>query len=113
MESLGKLSDDQLINLFRNNKIDHQLKALIISEIDRRDLKKELPEERNPDFKTKIKIIFTSYFCYTQHLEKSSQLLANGDKKGYKLYWRYFIYGIVFYTIILLLVAKYYLNPNH
>ena len=113
MENLQQLSDNQLIHLFQNNKIDKELKALIISEIDRRDLKTEGKKISQLDIQTKIKILFTSYFSYKQHLEKSSQLIANGDRKGYKLYWRYFIYGIAFYTVLLLLVAKYFLNQNH
>jgi hypothetical protein len=112
MQNLQQLSDDQLIHLFRNDKIDAELKGLIISEIDRRDLKNEDKQVIKLDLRTKIEIIFTGYFLYRHHLEKSSQLLASGDKKAYKLYWRYFIYGVVFYTALLLVVAKYFLNPN-
>ena len=89
------------------------MKAVIISEIDRRELKQENKETQKMALSTKLKILFTSYFSYKSHLEKSSQLLANGDRKGYKLYWRYFIYGIVFYTLVVLLVAKYYFNAKH
>lgn len=110
MENLQQLSDEQLISLFQNNRLDNELKSLIISEIDRRDLKAEKKEIQPLSLKTKAWILFTSYFCYRQHLEKSSQLLANGDKKGYKLYWRYFKYGIGFYIIAFLLIAKYFIK---
>ena len=111
MNKIEKLTDEQLISLFQNQNIDKELKKSIISEIDRRDIEKLVSINKEIDFKEKITILFTSYFSYKRHLEKSSQLLSLGNKKGYKQYWRYFIFGIIFYTIILLLVAKYYIKP--
>lgn len=111
MNKVEKLTDEQLINLFQNQNIDKELKKSIISEIDRRDLEKLVSKDKEIDFKEKITILFTSYFLYKTHLEKSSQLLREGNKKGYKQYWRFFVYGIIFYTIILLLVAKYFIKP--
>ena len=111
MESIKKLTNEQLISLFQNQKIDNELKKSIISEIDRRDLKKMFPVNKEIDFKEKITILFTSYFLFKKHLEKSSQLLSQGNKKGYNQYWRFFVYGIIFYTLVLLLLAKYFIKP--
>jgi len=111
MNTVEKLTDEQLVNLFQNPNIDIELKKTIINEIDRRDLEKLVPKNNSIDFKKKIEILFTSYFFYKTHLQNSSQLLSEGNKKGYKQYWRFFIYGIIFYTIVLLLIAKYYIKP--
>ena len=111
MEDLGKLSDDQLIHLFQNNRIDHELKALIISEIDRRDLKKEMPGERNLDFNTKLKIVITSGFVFKNHLQQTNELLINGKRKEYKQYWKYFTLGLALNIVILLLITKYIITP--
>ncbi|MGC4040914.1 MAG: hypothetical protein QM710_09085 [Flavobacterium sp.] len=110
MENLDKLSDEQLISLFQNSRLDTELKSKIIYEIDRRDLKTRQQQPTNLDLATKIRILLTSSFFYKQHLEQSSQLLANGDKKAYRLYWRYFICGIAFYGLLLLVFAKYYIK---
>lgn len=112
MNYIENLTDEQLINLFQNQMIDVELKKSIISEIDKRDLDKIVLKNQGIDNKTKVKIIFTSYFLFKSHIEKSSLLLSQGNKKGYKQYWTFFIYGIIFYTIILLIVAKYLINPN-
>jgi hypothetical protein len=112
MNKVEKLTDEQLIILFyKSENIDNELKKSIISEIDRRDLEKLVSTDKEVDFKEKITILFTSYFLFKKHLEKSSQLLKQGNKKGYRQYWRFFVYGIIFYTIILLLVAKYFIKP--
>ncbi|MES2545354.1 MAG: hypothetical protein V4548_10745 [Bacteroidota bacterium] len=111
MKNLDKLSDEQLINLFKNNNIDKELKITIISEMDRRDLKKLEETHLGFDFYTKIEIILTNYFCYKKHLKKSSEMLISGNRIGYKQYWRFFIYGVIFYTIIGLLIAKYFIKP--
>lgn len=107
MNAIEKLTDEQLINLFRNQNIDTNLKKSIIAEIDRRDLEEIASINEAIDFQTKMSIVFTSYFSFKKHLEKSSQLLSQGNKIAYKQYWRFFIYGIIFYTTILLLAAKY------
>ena len=111
MNNIEELTDEQLINLFQNRNIDNELKKVIISEIDRRDLKKLVSNNVGINFKEKITILFTSYFLYKRHLVKSSQLLSQGNKKGYKQYWNFFVYGIIFYTIILFLIAKYFIKP--
>lgn len=107
MNAIEKLTDEQLINLFKNQNIDKNLKKSIIAEIDRRDLEKITSSNEAIDFETKMSIVFTSYFSFKKHLEKSSQLLSQGNKIAYKQYWRFFIYGIIIYTTILLLAAKY------
>lgn len=112
MNNIEKLSDDQLISLFRNHNIDTELKKAIIHEIDKRDLEQLSLNQNEIDSKEKITILFTSYFLFKRHIEKSSQLLTKGNKKAYKQYWRFFIYGIVFYTISLFLVAKYIIKPH-
>ena len=94
MNKIEKLTDEQLISLFQNQNIDKELKKSIIAEIDRRDLEKITSVNKEIDFETKISIMFTSYFSFKKHLEKSSQLLSQGNKKAYKQYWRFFIYGI-------------------
>ncbi len=110
MNKIEKLTDEQLISLFQNQNIDKELKKSIITEIDRRDLEKITSVNKEIDFETKISIMFTSYFSFKKHLEKSSQLLSQGNKKAYKQYWRFFIYGILFYTIMLLIAAKYFIK---
>ena len=112
MNNIDKLSDDQLINLFKNQNIDSELRKAIIHEIDKRDLEQLSLNQDEIDLKEKITILFTSYFLFKKHIEKSSQLLSKGNKKAYKHYWRFFIYGILFYTIILFLVAKYLIKPH-
>lgn len=111
MEDLQQLSDDQLINLFQNNKIDAELKSKIIAEIDSRELNTATNKFKPIDSTTKIRILFTSLFLYKWHIKESSQVFANGDKEGYKTHWRYFIYGIVFYIVVLLLAGKYIIKP--
>ncbi|CAM4444156.1 hypothetical protein [Flavobacterium terrigena] len=111
MNNIEKLTDEQLVNLFQNPNIDIELKKSIINEIDRRDLEKLIPKNESIDFKTKIEILFTSSFLYKTHLKNSSQLLSDGNKKEYKQYWRFFIYGIIFYTVVLLVIAKYFIKP--
>ena len=63
MNNLDKLSDQQLISLFKSDNIDSELKSKIINEIDKRDL--ERIETNNNYFlssKEKIFIVLTSYF---------------------------------------------------
>jgi len=110
MNKIEKLTDEQLINLFQNQNIDKELKKSIIDEIDRRDLEKITSINKEIDLETKIIILFTSFFSFKKHLEKSSQLLSQGNKKAYKQYWRFFIYGILFYTIMLLIASKYFIK---
>lgn len=110
MNKIEKLTDEQLISLFQNQNIDKELKKSIITEIDRRDLEKITSVNKEIDFETKISIMFTSYFSFKKHLEKSSQLLSQGNKKAYKQYWRFFIFGILFYTIMLLIAVKYFIK---
>ena len=112
MNNIEKLSDDQLISLFRNQNIDNELKKAIIHEIDKRDLEQLSLNNDEIGFKEKITILFTSYFLFKRHIEKSSQLLSEGNKMAYKQYWRFFIFGILFYTIILFLVTKYLIKPH-
>lgn len=112
MKNSDQLSNEQLISLFRNQNIDTELKKAIITEIDKRKL--ELPPFQHVqiDVKEKIAILFTSYFLFKRHIERSSQLLSEGNKMAYKQYWRFFIYGILFYTIILFLFTKYLIKPH-
>jgi len=111
MQNIEKLSDNQLIELFKSNYIDKELKSKIINEIDRRDLEIKASSFQSINSKTKAEIIFTSLFQFKKHLQKSSQLLSDGNKKGYKQYWRLFIYGIIFYTVLLLVLTKYFIKP--
>ncbi len=67
MNDVEKLTDIQLVNLFQNPNIDIELKKTIINEIDRRDLEKLTPNNESINFKTKIKILFTSYF-FSKHI---------------------------------------------
>ena len=53
MQNIQKLSDDQLINLFKSNSIDKDLKNEIIYEIDRRELSKVKVFETNLSNKKK------------------------------------------------------------
>ncbi|AMA50538.1 hypothetical protein [Flavobacterium covae] len=110
MNNIEKLSDNQLIELFKSDAIDKDLKSKIILEIDRRDLEKIEVKEHNFTFTEKAFIFLTNYFLYKFHLLKANQLLINGDKKAYKLYWRIFSFGVGFSFIFLLLIAKFYLR---
>jgi membrane-anchored protein YejM (alkaline phosphatase superfamily) len=107
MTNIEKLSDDQLVNLFKNSKIDKDLKQKIIQEIDKRDLKKVAIIQKGLPLKSKLFITFTSYFFYKYHLKESTKLLIDGNKKGYKQYWNYFSLGVFLLFIILLLLSKY------
>lgn len=111
MENLHQLSDEQLIGLFQNNKIDSELKSQLIAEIDRRDLKKEVPEIKPLDFKTKMTILATSAFGFRYHVRQSNTLLANGKTKQYKQYWNYFTLGLGINIFLFLLLAKYVIKP--
>jgi len=112
MNTIKQLTDNQLIKLLQNQNIDSELKRSIIFEIDRRDIENTPAANKEIDFNTKAEIFFTSYFLFKRHLLKSSKLLNQGNQKGYKQYWRFFIYGIIFYIILLLLIAKYFLKPS-
>lgn len=112
MKNADKLSDEQLISLFRNQNIDIELKKAIITEIDKRKLQPLPIQQGEIDRKEKITILFTSYFLIKRHIEKSSQLLSQGNKMAYKQYWKFFIFGIVFYTIILFVITKYLIKPH-
>jgi len=59
MQNIEQLSDDLLISLFQNNRLDKEMKAVIISEIDRRELKQENKETQKVALSTKLKILFT------------------------------------------------------
>lgn len=112
MENLHQLSDEQLIHLFQNEGIDKELKASIINEIDRRDLKREEIQVKSLDLFTKLKIIITSGFLYRSHIDKTNELLAAGRKKEYKQYWNYFIIGLAIKFILFLIIAKYVIKPK-
>lgn len=111
MSNIQKLSDNQLINLFKSNLIDKDLKNAIIKEIDRRELSKMKVIDKDLSNNEKIKIIFTSCFSFKYHLNKSNELLISGNKKGYKQYWFYFTIGIFLSLLLLLLITKYVIKP--
>ncbi|OXA81599.1 hypothetical protein [Flavobacterium columnare] len=110
MNNIEQLLDNQLIELFKSDYIDKDLKSKIIQEIDRRDLEKIEIKEHKFTFSQKAFIFFTNYFLYKYHLQKANQLIMIGDKKSYKLYWRIFSFGVGFSFIVLLLIAKFYLS---
>lgn len=111
MQNIQKLSDDQLINLFKSNSIDKDLKNEIIYEIDRRDLSKVKVFETNLSNNKKVEIILTSGFLFKKHIKKSNELLITGNKKGYKQYWLYFTIGMFLNFILLLIVARFIMKP--
>ncbi|HNP33754.1 MAG TPA: hypothetical protein PKN96_10725 [Flavobacterium sp.] len=111
MENLRQLSDGQLMSLFQNNKLDKELKAHIIAEIDRRDLKKEVPEAKSLDLMSKLIIISTSIVGYRYNLNQTNKLIAEGRVKEYKQYWNYIIIGLAINIILFLLIAKYIIKP--
>lgn len=111
MSNIQKLSDDQLISLFKSNSIDKDLKNEIIYEIDRRELSKIKVFEADLSNKKKLEIIFTSSFFFKQHIKKSNELLISGNKKGYKQYWFYFTIGMFINFMLLLLIARFILKP--
>ena len=80
---LKLLSDNQLIELFKNSNLDKELKSKIVYEIDRRalEINENLPSKL--DFSTKVKIIFTCYFFYKYHINESSKFIVSGNKKTY------------------------------
>lgn len=107
MYNLDKLSNQQLISLFKSYNIDSELKSKIINEIDKRDLEKIEINYDSLSNKKKVFIVLTSYFLFKYHLKKSNELLIQGNKTAYKQYWRYFNLGVIFKFIILLLLSKY------
>lgn len=109
--NLETLSDNQLIALFKNSKLDKELKSQIITEIDRRNLKLTSSAEKELNVSEKIKIIFSSFLLYKYHVKRSTQLHINGNKKAYKQYWNYFNLGVLFYIILFLLITKYFIKP--
>lgn len=111
MQNIQKLSDDQLINLFKSPSIDKDLKNEIIYEIDRRELSKIKVFETNLSNKKKLEILFTSGFRFRQHIKSSNELLISGNKKGYKQYWFYFTIGVFLNFILLLIVARFIIKP--
>lgn len=111
MQNIQKLSDDQLISLFKSDSIDKDLKNTIIYEIDRRELSKIKVFETNLSTKKKVEIIFSSSFLFKQHVKKSNALLISGNKKGYKQYWFYFAIGMFLNFILLLIVARFIIKP--
>jgi hypothetical protein len=111
MENLEKLSNEQLIHLYKNQGITNEIKSLIFQEIDRRELELVKNDEIELDLKTKIKIIFTSLLSIKLHSKNANEYLIKGNKKAYKMYWRYYTIGWVFNIILLLLVAKYIIKP--
>jgi hypothetical protein len=111
MQNIQKLSDDQLINLFKSKSIDKDLKNNIIYEIDRRELSEIKVFETNLSNKKKVEIIFTSGFLFKKHLKYSNDLLISGNKKGYKQYWFYFTVGMFLNFILLLIVARFIIKP--
>ena len=112
MNDLEKLTDDQLIDLFKNNKIDKELKNLIIIEIDRRDLEKIEPTSIGLTLWKKLLIIVTSGFSFHYHIKETNFLLTNGKNKEYKQYWNYFLIGIGLNIILLLNIARYVIKPH-
>lgn len=110
-DSIQKLSDEQLINLFKSNGIDKSLKQDIINEIDRREIENEAVVQQSLSFKEKATIIFTSILSYKYHVKKATGILISGNKIGYKKYWTFFLFGIAMYFFLFLIISKYFLKP--
>ena len=108
--NLEKLSDNQLIEIFKSNFIDKDLRNKIIYEIDRRDLEKPLAKKYNFVTNLKIFIFFTNLALYKYHVKKANEIMLQGDREAYKLYWKIFSFGVGFSFIVLVIVAKYFLN---
>jgi hypothetical protein len=111
MSNLEKLSDSQLVNLFKGGNIDTELKDKLINEIDRRDLEKIEIKKVSISKNQRLFVFFTSIFLFKYHIKSANGFLTNGNKKLHNEYWRWYSFGVGFKFILLLLVAKYLLRP--
>jgi len=120
---LKRLTDYQLFEIIQNQKLDSQLRALAndefnlgrlsneqIAEIIRRHDSLFRPDHKDPlSIKFKLLALVVPFF-WVVHVLVSSRFLAVGAKRKWNEYWLFFCIGLLIWTIIVILIGKFYVN---
>ncbi|WP_303315865.1 hypothetical protein Q4Q34_13840 [Flavivirga abyssicola] len=104
LNRVRKLSDEQLIELYRNPNIDNEIKESLLKEIKLRELKNLKSEisQKEVEFTEyeKLKLIFLP-FLYRYH--QKIMFKKSWSRKRDKQFWNYITTGIILYTFLLLI----------
>lgn len=120
MMDLKNISDFQLFGIIQNEKMDPSIRALANEEFSGRNIAMENlqkimarhdslfspPKENGLSFYLKVGLIICPFFIDIYNLI-AGRSLAKGNKKKWKEYLVFVCAGYLFWTIIILLYAKF------
>ena len=114
LNNLSKLSDSQLVELYRNPATANEIKKAIITEINLRELNLSQIQEDNKAEglidNQKLIILFFSpllIFVILLFIIFHHSLLKNWNRKKYKQFWEFTTLGFGIYTIILYILITF------
>jgi len=119
---MEKLSDFQLYSLTLNTHLRQDIKVKTLTEFDRREFSKENIDQlaiayQNiiPPSKGGLSIwekagIIASSFLIPVHAIIANFILSRGNFKKWEQYWRCITWGLLIWTVIVLLIAKLFLK---
>lgn len=119
------LSDYQLYEIIQNLKLDDNIRKQANEEFNNRKLTIDQiqkiiaqhdaafhPGQDEPlELKYKLLLVLFPFFIPI-HSAFSGKWLAKGQKRKWKNYWLYLSLGYLFWTIVIILVSKYFLFDN-
>ncbi len=120
MMNLSQLTDYQLYQIIQNSRLDNGIRKLANQEFDNRKLSidqiQALILNHDKHFKPdkemslqaglKIAIVLFPFFIPIQSLF-AVMWLAKGHKRKWKDYWLYLSIGYLFWTVMVIFLAKY------
>jgi len=122
----ASLTNYQLYEIIQNQKLDVELRTAANQEFNSRNLsidkieeivfkheKAFKPDKNEPlSIKLRLLIILFPFLVPIQSLF-ASKWLAQGHKRKWKEYWLYLSIGYLFWTVIVILIARHYLINNN
>ncbi|GAA3599409.1 hypothetical protein Q4Q39_18815 [Flavivirga amylovorans] len=104
LNRVSKLSNEQLIKLYKNPNIDNEIKESLLKEIKLRELENLESEisQKEVEFTEieKFKLLFLP-FLYRYH--QKIMFKESWSRKRDKQFWNYITKGIILYTFLLLI----------
>lgn len=102
LENISKLTDNQLVELYRNPRTAKEIKDVLLKEITSRELKELESENSKKDIEftqnQKLNLLFLP-FLHRYH--RKTMMKNSWTPKRDKEFWSYISYGVILYTIFL------------
>jgi hypothetical protein len=119
---LSKLTNYQLYEIIQNSKLDTEIRKTANNEFNNRKLRIEeiqkivakhdaqFQPDKNEALKLEYKLLLILFpFVIPIQSAFAGKWLAKGQKRKWKDYWFFLSLGYLFWTIIAILIAKYFL----